>query len=511
MKTRIILIAFLLSWGSTASAEGNPFDSAIKDLKAHEIAGDTDAAPCLVGAYMSGYAPGIDVSEDIAIVKKQALKGNQDAKYLLAAYEWQQRGQRPDDHFILKDLSAFAHQGNGHAYLNLGETYLFPNYYSPFKPDYKTALKMFEQALAKGVSSSASYLAVMYAHGWGVPADESAASKYIGEAVHPSIDCFTEFAQLEYLVAWARVKYPEAVLDGTSWNSVWLSYGAKDGHAVDVAVDRSSGNADVDQAAVAAITNMPVGNWSYLAAHPDFRMSTRMDMNLLTAEPIAISQLSTDLGRSVLATLWAEWDAHPYHPQKTGVATVMFTYSDGVVSNPTLIESTGDKFSDAAMLSAITAAAPVATPPEFKGRKLQLRLRFADLWNARRDWAPEDSPQTEFAYEVRSAIDKAIVIPKHALIFGTAGTGIVTLSFDYKDGKVYDVKIMQGSGDQEIDDEAMRAAAAAEYPKPPSTMAHLRVHMTDHVVFQVGFIATGKTSAPSPSTVDSPSATTVVH
>lgn len=70
--------------------------------------------------------------------------------------------------------------------------------------------------------------------------------------------------------------------------------------------------------------------------------------------------------------------------------------------------------------------------------------------------------------EIQYAIQKNIVFPKHVLVYGTSGTGSVTLSFMYRDGRVSNVKIQKSANDRYEDEAALTAVKGAHYTLAPS-------------------------------------------
>ncbi len=80
----------------------------------------------------------------------------------------------------------------------------------------------------------------------------------------------------------------------------------------------------------------------------------------------------------------------------------------------------------------------------------------------------KESPELkQFGTSIHEAIARASIVPKHVWIFGSKGTGIVKVSFDYLDGKVNNVKIVKSSGDKYEDAAAIQAVKVANYPPTP--------------------------------------------
>ena len=84
--------------------------------------------------------------------------------------------------------------------------------------------------------------------------------------------------------------------------------------------------------------------------------------------------------------------------------------------------------------------------------------------------APENIA-AEFAASMKQAIDAAKVYPKEAVLAGETGT--VTVSFDYVNGVVSNIKVDKSSGSRAIDRSAMQAVQKAALPPKPAELAGL--------------------------------------
>ncbi len=92
--------------------------------------------------------------------------------------------------------------------------------------------------------------------------------------------------------------------------------------------------------------------------------------------------------------------------------------------------------------------------------------------------------QAEFYAQLKAAIDAAKVYPRQAILAGATGTA--TVSFDYHDGKVSNIRIDRSSGDRSLDRAAMDAVNNAHYPPPPSQFVGQTIHPVITVVFTLG-------------------------
>ncbi|HEV7164925.1 MAG TPA: energy transducer TonB [Gammaproteobacteria bacterium] len=81
----------------------------------------------------------------------------------------------------------------------------------------------------------------------------------------------------------------------------------------------------------------------------------------------------------------------------------------------------------------------------------------------------QDTLLAEFQASMKAAIDAAKVYPKEAILAGETGT--VTVSFDFVNGVVSNVKVDRGSGSRAIDRSAMTAVIKAAMPAKPAELA----------------------------------------
>lgn len=92
--------------------------------------------------------------------------------------------------------------------------------------------------------------------------------------------------------------------------------------------------------------------------------------------------------------------------------------------------------------------------------------------------------RANFYAELHAAIDAAKVYPRQAILSGATGTA--TVSFDYHDGSVSNIRIDRSSGDRSLDRAAMDAVRNAHYPPPPSQFQGQTLHFSVPVVFNLG-------------------------
>ena len=92
----------------------------------------------------------------------------------------------------------------------------------------------------------------------------------------------------------------------------------------------------------------------------------------------------------------------------------------------------------------------------------------------------QDTLMAEFTASMHAAIEAQKVYPKEAVIAGDTGT--VTLSFDYTNGVVSNIKVDKSSGSRALDRAAMNAVAKAQMPQKPAELAGI-----NHFVILLNF------------------------
>jgi Sel1 repeat len=151
--------------------------------------------------------------------------------------------------------------GDARSARNLGNHYLLPDEGSP---DYAEAFKWFTLAAGRGDAYSELELSILYEHGLGVARDTGAAQHWTGEYI-PHVHDALEHINRKH--AGGDLEAFKVALDQAVWQTAHyspdvkrilsgklvLSFRFQDGHAVDVAVEKSSGDPDADAVAVTVL------------------------------------------------------------------------------------------------------------------------------------------------------------------------------------------------------------------------------------------------------------------
>ncbi|HKT31877.1 MAG TPA: TonB family protein [Gammaproteobacteria bacterium] len=143
--------------------------------------------------------------------------------------------------------------------------------------------------------------------------------------------------------------------------------------------------------------------------------------------------------------------------------TASFLYHNGEAVSPRIVQTSGYPALDAALLKAIRDSHFPPWPTDYENLDKTVTFVIQRAGNT----AQHSNEFNFFTESLKSAIREAMVLPKHVLVYGSKGTGIATVSFEYLDGKVHDVYITKSSGDKYEDAEAIRSVENAKYPPTP--------------------------------------------
>lgn len=145
------------------------------------------------------------------------------------------------------------------------------------------------------------------------------------------------------------------------------------------------------------------------------------------------------------------------------VIAASFLYHNGKAENPGIVQTSGYPALDTALLKAIRDSRFPPWPVGYENLDKTVTFVIQRTGNT----AQQSNEFKFFVESLKSAIRKAMLLPKHVLVYGSKGTGIATVSFEYLDDKVHDVRLTKSSGDKYEDAEAIRAVENAKYPPTP--------------------------------------------
>jgi TonB family protein len=183
-----------------------------------------------------------------------------------------------------------------------------------------------------------------------------------------------------------------------------------------------------------------------------------------------------DLLDAVQSNLHYPLDANgqPVQPiPQEAQATVGFTYADGRIQDPKIIESSGRQDLDAAFLAqVVTADAPKAHGSHAaEAHPFELVLEMP-------------TPLEAFEVGEKIAINAQRIYPQNAL--GKGIQGVATVGFKYQDGRAHNITIVKSSGDPELDRESMRSVREARLPSRPTWMSEEPQTMRISICYSLG-------------------------
>src|SRR5215510_6661277 len=168
------------------------FNEATKRAQEHD-----PAAMTLLGEiYAQGLGVGRDDTKAAQWYKLAADKGNRDALFALAMFNFQGRAGPSDPTEAARLLEAAAKLGHPVAAYDLGLLYVQGQ---QFPQDFKRAGELFAAAAEAGNSEAQYALATMYKEGRGAPKDKSKAARLMQQAsIAGNLDAMVEFAIAQF-------------------------------------------------------------------------------------------------------------------------------------------------------------------------------------------------------------------------------------------------------------------------------------------------------------------------
>ena len=453
-------------------------------LKLKAARWDAESMRCLGELYVQGVGVQKDLAKGVELLDRARSGGDK-----LAQLIWALNVVTIQDDAHAYDLSRYTisklvEEGEPHAQLYMGTLSLYGSAYLSTDVDFAKARSWFEQAAAQDSPEAEAMLASLYHHGWGVPVDEAKARELRAKAAAHSLVCPVEFATLIEMLLESALDYPPGVAAGSESGTTGLRYVFRLGKAGEPTLYGSSGFAELDHAVFAAAGRTPLPVWSGPGA-AEFKL--RVEFTQGEADP-ASNQVGLNYRRDVwnatLASLSRLWQAHPYHTRNQAVAWISFDCLQGKTANVAIKSAGTDDVVGNLAAQAVTATTCPAPPPKVKV-STHFDIGYRDVWDDPAFDDPQDQPATPYGVAVRAAIRKGLVMPQHALVFGTRGTGVAAVAFDVRGGKVLKATLAESSGDAEVDKTAVQEVRSAVLPAPPPEQAGELMHMTMHVNYQL--------------------------
>lgn len=173
-------------------------------------------------------------------------------------------------------------------------------------------------------------------------------------------------------------------------------------------------------------------------------------------------------------------DMNTHGPQ----ATVKFTYAEGVIEYPDIVQSTGNSDMDKLMLRQIAAVKPPQATGPHADEPHEFIMALGML-----------TPYEAFQSSIYGAIDAQKVYSKDAVIGGYQG--ITVVDFDYLDGRASDIVMALSSKQKELDRTSLSAVTRAIMPPAPGPYAGKTVHVEAVFCYSLRQSADAKDPCPS--------------
>ncbi len=165
-------------------------------------------------------------------------------------------------------------------------------------------------------------------------------------------------------------------------------------------------------------------------------------------------------------------------------ATIKFTYADGVIEYPDIVQSTGNQDLDKLMLRQVASA----QPPQATGPHAEEIHEFVMELDM-------PTPFESFQSGIYGAMDAKKIYPKYAVMSGAGG--IVAVDFDYLDGKTSSITLVRSSKNKDLDKASVNAVMAAVMPPAPPAYAGQVRHM--EAIFCYSLRESTETKDPCPA------------
>lgn len=158
----------------------------------------------------------------------------------------------------------------------------------------------------------------------------------------------------------------------------------------------------------------------------------------------------------------------PVDPSDTSTpglhGTVKFTFADGNIEYPEIMQSTGKPDMDQLMIRQV-ASAQVPTASGIDSDAPHVFVLELDM----------PTPYEAFQLGIYGAFDANKVYSKEAILGGYQG--MATVDFDYLDGALSNAAVTKSSGNRELDRTSLSTVTRSKLPPTPDTYAGKTLHM----------------------------------
>ncbi|HKT32177.1 MAG TPA: hypothetical protein VJS89_06775 [Gammaproteobacteria bacterium] len=180
---------------------------------------------------------------------------------------------------------------------------------------------------------------------------------------------------------------------------------------------------------------------------------------------------------------------------------IKYIYDGGRARDIAVLHSSGSRKLDDAYVNALRAAHFPPWPADYHTDD-----RTLGFWLMRSSVVSVGSDLASLIDVIYTAIGKAVFEPLHVLVYGSAGSGVAIVKFDYRNGVPSHIRIAQSSGDKYEDAAAIKAVESAHYPATPAAFKNHTMHLDIEIHF--ASVAPSATSSLQPLEPAAPPAAT---
>lgn len=458
----------------------------VQYLESRVAKGDVRAETCLGDMYRTGTGVPGNYQRAIDLFQKAANQGDAWGQVLLAEAIVQQGTDPQRLIFLRMEIEKLADSGDAHAETFVGSLNLYGSLSFDVPINDSEALHWLNKAAAQDDPTAEAMLAGIYRYGRGVPVNLKRAEIWLRKGASHKFDCLADFASQTYALINNNVDYPASVLSGAESGRVILGL-AFNSEESKPNIQKSSGYPNLDRAALVAASDLPLPTWNGARKGSTFLMPvdfSRMQVNYSLWK--AVIKYGIVLHRAVYKSDAHVWSEDLHHTRDNAIAKIAFDCVKRKTTQITIASPSGDVQLDNNSMKAVEAVSCPPVPLRFVGEiPAHFSLAIGDPWDGSNFDDPADTPRTPYGIQVRNSVRKALVLPKHALIYGTTGTGITEVAFDIRLGKAMHAVVIRSSGDPEVDRAALEAVMNAHLPEISRGEMEAS-HITMHVNFPLG-------------------------
>lgn len=221
------------------------------------------------------------------------------------------------------------------------------------------------------------------------------------------------------------------------------------GQLSNVRILKSTGNQILDSAIVTQLQHIK----------PPPAEGGNINLSKVFQLPITLEVPVPQFSQSILLAI----NSQKYYPMSAlmnndqGLAIVDFQYRNGEIVKSSIYKSTGSRVLDKAVLNILADAKMPMPPPWAHNKMLHFRVELC--------WGIYESPSNPCHYSI---IEIRYVSGNISTPHPVSDCALV--GYDYKDGEIADIHIVNSSGDTDQDKTALLTVTRGNFPQPPTDL-----------------------------------------